>query len=128
MKPLPLTAKNILDSDGKRLVLRLEAKDAQRINAAELAARVNALLLELGYTERPEISDGLRDANAAYGAPKSAHKEGKALDFKDPGNVLAKQITKTLLLKHKLRREDTDATPTWCHLDTREPHGSIFRP
>jgi hypothetical protein len=122
-----VTAKDILDSDGKHPQRRLGATDKHRQNAAVLAERVNALFAELGITERPRINDGYRLLRGG-GAARSAHLEGKAVDFSDPGNKLGLRITRALLLKHKLRREDTDYTSSWCHLDTREPHGTVFKP
>lgn len=126
---MPITAKDILDSDGKHPERRKLANAVQIANAAETANRVNALLLELGMgAQRPAINDGFRDASVTYGAPKSAHKEGKALDLADADGSLDKRITSALLIKYRLRREDSDSTPGWTHLDTREPYGSIFKP
>ncbi len=122
-----ITAEDILSSGGDRPELAKGATSEQRANAALLAQRASALLTELGYTKRPGISDGLRAPNASYGAPRSAHKEGKAVDFYDRQDVLKSKITAPLLKKHKLRMEHPDDTPTWCHLDTREPYG-IFKP
>lgn len=87
---------------------------------------MNNLLTELGVS-CVEVNDGYRDALVTYGAPKSAHKEGKAVDLKDHDHELSRKITNDLLNKHKLRREDDDYTATWTHLDTRQPYG-IFRP
>ncbi len=128
MRKLPVTAANILDSDGKHPELRKNATQEQRDNAAELASRANALFLELGMAERPEITDGLRPKNAKYGAKRIAHKEGRAVDFADVGHKLSRKCTADVLKRHKMRREDDDFTPSWCHLDTREPHGVIFKP
>lgn len=123
-----ITADDILSSGGDHPELAAAATPEQRANAEVLAERSSALLTELGYTKRPGISDGLRAANATYGAKRSAHKEGKAVDFFDRGKgPLKKKITAPLLKKHKLRMEHPDDTPTWCHLDTREPYG-IFKP
>lgn len=128
-RPMPITAENILDSDGKYPERAKHATPQHRANAAITAARVNALLIDLGFTtDRPEINDGYRDASVKYGATKSAHKEGKALDLADKGQSLSPRITRALLRKHGLRREDNAYTASWCHLDTREPHGSIFKP
>ena len=84
------------------------------------------MLTELGVLS-VEVNDGYRDAFVNYGAPKSAHKEGKAVDLKDHEHELSRKITRDLLEKHKLRREDDDFTPSWTHLDTRQPYG-IFKP
>lgn len=123
-----VTTQDILSSGNDHPEIAAKATAIQTANAAILAARVSALLAELGYTKRPGISDGLRDQNATFGAPKSAHKEGKAVDFIDRAGVLKSKITSALLKKHALRMEHPQDTPTWCHLDTREPFGSIFHP
>lgn len=123
-----ITTEDVLSTGGDHPELAAAATPEQRANAAVLAARVSQLLAELGYTKRPAITDGLRAANATYGAPKSAHKEGKAIDLRDRKGELKAKITPELLKKHALRMEHPDATPMWCHLDTRTPHGRIFHP
>ncbi len=122
----PLTTDRILNSDGKHAARAAKATPEHRANANLLCQRVNALLTELGVDE-VEVNDGFRDSSVTYGAAKSAHKEAKAVDLKDKAKALSSKITKELLQKHKLRREDNDDTPTWCHLDTRQPYG-IFKP
>jgi hypothetical protein len=107
--------------------------------AKVLCDRVNALMSELGIDlERERINEGFRLAWAKYGAKNSWHKRGGAVDLRDDvGFPFAHQITRTLLLKHGLRREDTDYTSKvhkdggavfWCHIDIGEPHGVIFKP
>lgn len=123
-----VTVDNILDSGGDHIDWAAKATPQQRANAAVLASRVSSLLAELGYDKRPLIKEGLRPSNASWGALKSAHKEGKAVDFIDRDGVLKRMCTSALLKKHALRMEHPDDTPTWCHLDTRAPHGSIFHP
>lgn len=69
---------------------------------------------------------GLRPANATVGAPKSAHKKGKALDLKfnndliDPSGVYHYILqNQELFYKMGLRRmEKIEHTPTWLHIDT----------
>lgn len=122
------TAEAILSSDGKRPERANSATPEQHANAVLLAARLNALFVELGMTSRPGINEGLREQNAKYGAKRSAHKEALAVDLHDPGNTLALRISRQLLAKHGLRREDTRATPTWLHLDARKPYGVVFLP
>lgn len=123
-----VTIDNILDSGGDHVDWAAKATQQQRANAAVLASRVSALLAELGYVKRPLIKEGLRPTNAQWGAVMSAHKEGKAVDFIDRDGVLKQKCTSVLLKKHALRMEHPDNTPTWCHLDTRTPYGSIFHP
>lgn len=125
---IALTAHDVLSSSGEHPDREVNATPQQRANAAEVAARVTALFAEIGLPV-PVVSSGLRtpEANAAAGGAKfSAHLEGKAVDLVDSGKKISSRITPALLLKHQLRREDNDSTPTWCHLDTRQPWGSIF--
>lgn len=129
----PLTPQRILTSDGRHTPRAAHATPQQAANAVVLCERVNALLTELGI-DTVTVNDGFRDASVTYGAAHSAHKEGQAVDLKDVGRVLSSRIGKALLLKYGLRREDNDYTAGrdgqngWCHLDTREPHGTIFKP
>jgi hypothetical protein len=146
-----VTTEDILSTGGDYPERIKTATPEQRANAAVLAARVSALLAELGYKKRPPFSDGLRPQNATYGAKKSAHKEGKAVDSIDPRCELKNKIASPaevaagfspLLKKHGLRMEHPDETggkntplrpdgskkTPWCHLDTRTPFGSIFHP
>jgi uncharacterized protein YcbK (DUF882 family) len=121
----------VLDSDGKFPDRRKVATQAQRDNAAVLVGRCNSLFLALQIAERPKVTSGLRTivSNAvAGGAKKSAHLEGKACDFADIEGYLKRRITPELLKKHGLRMEHPKHTPTWLHLDIREPAGLIFIP
>lgn len=101
-------------------------------NAKELLKRVNALLSELGIT-KVSVSSGFRTSTANAGianaAKKSAHMTGEAIDLAGP-EILAAKITKDLLVKHDLYREDTDYTKTWRHLQTRKTASGnrIFKP
>lgn len=122
-----LTAYRILTSDGKTPQRAEHATPQHKQNASVLCERANALLAELMVLS-VNVNDGFRDASVSYGAAHSAHKEGQAVDLKDSNQALSKRITRELLLKHKLRREDNDYTKTWCHLDIRQPWGSIFKP
>lgn len=140
MSKLPVTAKDILDSDGRFPERRNGANQWQRDEAAALAARVNHLFLKLGMKDRPAISSGLRDKasnQAAGGARKSAHLEGKAVDFADSDGRLKKAAVTAeeaaagfsqRLADCGLRMEHPSSTPTWAHFDTRQPHGRIFTP
>jgi hypothetical protein len=130
-----ITVDDILTSGG-RYPKRAEFASVEVIaNAAILVNRVNALFAELGITKKPRITSGFR-VTPGKGAKKSAHLEGMAIDFSDPGHVIAHQITRQLLAKHKLRREDSDYTKEvqqdggvveWCHLDMRKPYGIVFK-
>ncbi len=121
----PLTVDRVMTSDGKHTTRAGKALPSHRANAAILCERVNALLDELGFVD-VVVNDGYRDPLCPYGAKRSAHKDGAAVDLRDRDNAIALRCTQALLVKHKLRREDTRDAPTWCHLDTRQPYG-IFR-
>lgn len=123
----PLTVDRILTSDGKTPQRAQFATAEHRANAQVLCDRVNALLDELGIPA-VEVNDGFRDQSVTYGAPLSAHKQGQAVDLKDHGFAISNRVTQELRDKHKLRREDNDSTPTWCHLDTRGPPYKVFKP
>lgn len=122
-----LTVDRLLTSDGK-FPLRAKYADATiKANLTVLCGRVNALLSELGVP-CVEVNSGYRDPSVTEGALKSAHRVGMAVDLRDQAHTLSRRCTKELLLKYQLRREDDDATPTWTHLDSRMPYGSIFKP
>ena len=78
---------------------------------------------------------GLREANTATGAPKSAHKLGKAFDCK-PGQTTVKAMYDYILdnqneFQEIRRMEDLSFTPTWLHFDTVEHPGTrirVFKP
>ena len=55
------------------------------------------------------------------GAAHSAHKEARAVDIADEGDVLDNNITDEELAQFGLYREHPDDTPNWCHLTTRRP-------
>ena len=71
---------------------------------------------------------GLREANTTTGAPKSAHKVGKAIDVKIAGwngmhwYEYVKKNAKQLYQLGVRRIEDKKIATTWCHIDTKE-HG-----
>lgn len=132
-----ITAEDILTTDGKRPEMLKNATKEQKANAEATGGRITALLDEVNLPYRPRVTDGLRPQNASYGAKKSAHKEGKAGDLSDRDGALKKKLVtpeeikagfSERLKRHGLRMEHPDATKGWCHLDTREPHGSIFKP
>lgn len=107
--------------------------------AADLLARVNSL--EAEYTAEtgdvlPDDPDtgtpisgskggegdgGFRVPTASTGRALSSHKEAKGVDRYDPENRLDNWITDECLERHGLYREHPDATPGWCHLQTRRP-------
>lgn len=109
-----------------------------RNNAGLLLLKVNALLSELGVT-KAVISSGFRTSAAndatSNAAKKSNHLAGKAVDIEDnKDQTLCKKITKALLEKHDLYREDSDSTKgnhtNWIHLQTTKTSSGnrIFKP
>ena len=115
-----------------------ELTDQVKSNAEELLKRVNALLKELGVSE-VSISSGFRPSDVnnkiTNAAKRSAHQSGEALDILDDKNqTLCKKITKELLEKYDLYREDSDYTigkySNWTHLQTRPTKSGkrIFKP
>jgi hypothetical protein len=126
-----MTADDILTSDGRYRTRAAKASDTVRDAAEVLASRVTELLLV--YGDRPYITSGYRTpaANrAANGAAKSAHIEGRAVDLHDPDGKLGQWCMKNLYLleQHGLWMEDTSATPTWVHLQSRPAKNRVFRP
>lgn len=115
-----------------------ELTDQVKSNAEELLKRVNALLKELGVS-KVSISSGFRPSDVnnkiTNAAKRSAHQSGEALDILDDKNqTLCKKITKELLEKYDLYREDSDYTigknDNWVHLQTRPTKSGkrIFQP
>jgi len=114
-----------------------ELTDEVKANAEELLKRVNALLAELNWG-KVKISSGFRPSTAnkaAGGAKKSSHMIGAALDIMDDKDqTLCKKVTKELLEKHDLYKEDSSATKgkwsNWTHLQTTKTKSGkrIFLP
>lgn len=108
-------------------------------NANVLIAKINALLLDIGYKGKVQVTSGWRPAavNAGVGnaAKKSAHMTGEACDLLDDKNQsLCKLITVEMLKKHGLYMEHPEATvgknTNWTHLQTRPTKSGnrIFKP
>ena len=110
-----------------------ELTDDIKKNAQELVDKVNALLQDIGWTEKVSISSGFRpsgvNANVPGAAKRSAHQSGKALDIFQvkPTNKLGllireKQKTDKILERHGLMMESLEATvgqnSLWVHIDT----------
>lgn len=117
----------------------------RRMDAMRLLDGVNALLEDLvaaglklrgnpktGNLISGEIYGGFRPGDCPIGARGSSHKEGQGVDLFDPfGSLGAYLLARpTLLAKHGLYMEHPAATPTWCHLQTRQPRSGarIFNP
>lgn len=102
-------------------------------NLNHLLASVNKLIL--AYGKFPGVSSGYRPPahNAKVGgAPNSCHLTCEAVDLRDKDGELKKWCLANLAVLEDcgLYMEHPDATPTWCHLQTRMPgSGSrVFRP
>jgi len=115
-----------------------ELTDEVKANLIILKDRVNAMLVDLGITDAI-VSSGFRPSsvNSAINnaAKLSAHMTGEACDLLDNSNQnLAKTVTKSVLEKHDLYREDYDFTKgkvtNWCHVQTRKTRSGnrIFKP
>ena len=65
---------------------------------------------------------GFRLQTSTTGSSKSAHKQAKAVDIYDHGE-LDKWLDENpdVLIKYDLYREASASTPNWCHLSTRKP-------
>jgi len=119
----------------------------QILDASELLTKVNSLVNEAvsldAYTWKDDkdtscpISGsqggdgdgGFRTPGSRTGAPGSSHRQAKAVDVYDPGDLLDRWLDQyeigdggnTKLAEHGLYREHPNATPSWCHLSTRAP-------
>lgn len=87
------------------------------------------------YGKPMVVSSGYRppEHNAKVGgAPNSCHLTCEATDFKDKDGELKKWCLSNLPVLEScgLYMEHQDATPTWCHLQTRMPASGhrVFRP
>jgi hypothetical protein len=125
-----ITVDDVLTSDGK-FPERASLADSNVKHRIEVLLPLVIEFLS-HYGTRPEISSGYRDpaSNAkAGGSAKSAHCEGRAIDFKDPKGHLAAfaRANKALLAALKLYCEDPAYTPGWLHITDRPPRSrSIF--
>lgn len=105
-------------------------------NAAILIDRCNALILAMedegvNFQINPltdsnvggESYGGFRPQECPIGAPKSAHKQGMAVDLYDPLNEIDKWLVAhpKVLEKVDLWFEHPDATPHWSHWSIRPP-------
>ena len=110
--------------------------DERRENINDLVTAVNALLAKAkaagislpinpktGTQVSGEQYGGFRPQTCSIGAPKSAHKEGLAVDLYDPAGELDGWCLRNLdqLAACGLYLEDPRHTPGWCHLTIRAP-------
>lgn len=112
----------------------IDATDIRKAAAKEMLFKVNALLEEaeangvevkMNPTTRTCVSGrqygGFRPQDCPEGAPHSSHKEARAVDVYDPGNLLDNWVTDARLEAHGLYREAPGSTQFWCHLTDRAP-------
>lgn len=92
-------------------------------NAKVLLQRVNAALNYLGV-ENPSVSSGFRTRSVNQSLPNSAkmsaHMSGEAIDILDPSGDLDGRLTRAVLEKFDLYREDSEYTVGWTHLQSRK--------
>lgn len=115
----------------------------QRANAADLLARVGALLVEpelagIDAAVNPRQNSGWRTSvyNAGVkGASKtSKHMSAEAIDLDDDDGELDEFLNsdrgRELLVKHGLYMEHPLATKGWCHLQSVSPRSGnrVFYP
>ena len=135
---LPITAQDVLTSDGAHPDRAKLATAAVVAAAADLAVRTTKLLtlyLPLG-APRPSINSGYRTpaANAAcHGAPNSSHLYGMAIDLLDPEQELSTWCVNNqdILAQCGLWMENPSKTPTWTHVQSRPVpglNGRVFMP
>lgn len=101
----------------------------QEANLSELLIALNKL--RKLYGKPMYVSSGYRPGRfnkAAGGAQKSQHLTCEAVDFKDADGAIKAFCTVQILEQCGLYMEHPDATPTWCHLQTRPTKNRIFRP
>lgn len=111
-----------------------DATVERRENAQRLLPRVNGLLEKaqnagVHVGQNPHTGSqlsgnglgGFRPQSCQVGAPKSAHKQGRAVDIFDPQGALEAWITDEVLTEFGLFREEPNATPGWVHLTDRAP-------
>lgn len=108
--------------------------DALETNLNQLLKAVN--LLRQAYGEPLIVSSGYRpfaiNSKVPGAAHNSAHMTCEAVDFSDPHGDLDAWCMRHLkdLETWGLFLEHPDATPTWCHVQTRKPHSGnrVFYP
>lgn len=137
-KRVYITEDDIITSSGRypERAKSPELTEEVRRNIKDIAARVNALLNELGWEEKVSISSGFRtsasNSTTKGAAKKSSHMLGKAVDIVQPknDNKLGKLIRQTqgdegrggILARHGLMMEAIEITvgqqTSWVHVDT----------
>lgn len=128
-----ITAWDVLTTGGKHEDRAANATEEHAKNATDLSDRVNRLFAdqEMAGFGPIEINDGYRDESCTYGAARSSHKEGRAIDIRDPKQRLGVHLVANqhLLERYGLWLESPKYTRTWCHLQSRPVRGRrVFIP
>ena len=104
-----------------------QAADAmlEKVNGLLAQAEADAVPLPVNPKTGSQVSGtengGFRPQACPIGAPKSAHKQARAVDVYDPGGELDGWLTDEILTAHGLYREHPDDTQGWCHLSDKAP-------
>lgn len=111
-----------------------DATPERKEAAQEMLDKVNGLLedyeghggeLKVNPRTKTYVSGeqygGFRPQSCPQGAPRSSHKEARAVDVYDPGGGLDIWISDAILTAHELYREAPIATSGWCHLTDKAP-------
>lgn len=116
----------------------LMGRDKQHPLTPELEANLEKLLKALNvfrqaYGKPMRVTSGYRPSTfntKAGGARRSAHMTCEACDFADSDGAIKQWALANLnvLEQTGLYMEHPDATPTWCHLQTRPTRNRVFRP
>lgn len=101
------------------------ARMLDRVNRLLQEAEANGVALEMNPATKTLVSGqtygGFRPQSCTQGAPRSSHKEGRAVDVYDPSGALDRWISDLILEKHDLYREHPADTNGWCHLSDKAP-------
>jgi len=68
-----------------------------------------------------ETNGGFRPQDCPIGAPKSSHKQARAVDVYDPDGQLDDWLNNDILEDYGLYRESPEDTKGWCHLSDKAP-------
>jgi hypothetical protein len=114
--------------NGARLLAACSALEAEMI-AGGVAFPVNK---KTGSQVSGSLYGGFRPQSCPQGSPKSAHKEGFAVDRYDPlGHIDAWLMAhQDAMDRHGIYIEHPDDTPGWSHWSIRAPKSGkhVFKP
>ncbi len=124
-----LVAPNIFEDLGEKAWDLLDPNLLAALD--KLRERFGPITVNNWRTGGPYKESGLREQDTKTGAPKSAHKRGKAADCK-PVHGTVKEMFDYILdnaseFPEIRRMENIAFTPTWLHIDTVEHAGRGIR-